>query len=164
MSTTPRPVNDGDLAWVHALNELHAIELSSLSVEQFGRLVDTASYARVIDEGAAFLLAFDQDAEYAGTNFLWFKTRLTRFIYVDRVAVSASDRGRGLARALYEDLFAYARTHGTPCIVCEVNSDLPNPASDAFHASLGFKAMGQAKLSGADKTVRYLKLEILQAD
>jgi hypothetical protein len=42
--------------------------------------------------------------------------------------------------------------------VCEVNSDPPNPPSDALHASLGFKEVGSAAIHGGAKTVRYLEL------
>jgi hypothetical protein len=40
--------------------------------------------------------------------------------------------------------------------VCEVNSNPPNPASDALHASLGFREVGQATIHQGSKTVRYL--------
>jgi predicted GNAT superfamily acetyltransferase len=40
-------------------------------------------------------------------------------------------------------------------ICCEVNLDPPNPASDAFHASLGFHEIGSAAMSNG-KVVRYL--------
>jgi hypothetical protein len=41
-------------------------------------------------------------------------------------------------------------------IGCEVNSDPPNPASDAFHERLGFAEVGRAALPGGTKLVRYL--------
>ena len=39
-------------------------------------------------------------------------------------------------------------------MVCEVNAEPPNPASDAFHAALGFTEVGQATLNRG-KVVRY---------
>jgi uncharacterized protein len=41
-------------------------------------------------------------------------------------------------------------------VVCEVNISPPNPASDAFHAALGFAEVGSASVYGESKTVRYL--------
>lgn len=41
-------------------------------------------------------------------------------------------------------------------VVCEVNRDLPHPASDAFHAAQGFTEVGQATIHQGSKTVRYL--------
>jgi uncharacterized protein len=53
-------------------------------------------------------------------------------------------------------VFAQAREDGYTHIACEVNSDPPNPASEAFHAQLGFTEIGTETLSGGKKTVRYL--------
>ncbi|TIP69850.1 MAG: GNAT family N-acetyltransferase, partial [Mesorhizobium sp.] len=71
-------------------------------------------------------------------NFLWFRERYPRFVYVDRVVVAGEARGRGHARRLYEDLFDHALRAGQTIVTCEVNAEPPNPASDAFHAALGF--------------------------
>ncbi|HEY3677565.1 MAG TPA: GNAT family N-acetyltransferase, partial [Bradyrhizobium sp.] len=97
-----------------------------------------------------------QDANYDSPNFLWFRERYTRFVYVDRIVVAASARGRGCARRLYQDLFEQSRRAGHERVVCEVNSDPPNPESDAFHAALGFVEVGSASIHGGTKTVRYL--------
>ena len=105
----------------------------------------------------ALLLTFDQDADYDSPNFLWFRARYPTFVYVDRVVVADSARGRGLAKALYDDLFAAATSAGHERIVCEVNSDPPNPASEAFHAALGFVPVGTAEIHGGQKTVTYLE-------
>ena len=108
------------------------------------------------DDQGGFLIAFDQDADYASPNFLWFKARSEDFVYVDRIAVSPVFRGQGTASALYRELFEAARTAGHNRIVCEVNMVPPNPASDAFHARLGFREVGRAELT-ASKIVRYLE-------
>ncbi|MGE0725578.1 MAG: GNAT family N-acetyltransferase, partial [Alphaproteobacteria bacterium] len=135
-----------------ALNNDHAAELSLLDAARLATLVDRTFHARAIDDGPAFLLAFDQDADYDSPNFLWFRARLTRFVYVDRVVVAPAARGRGLARALYGDLFEAARPAAHDRVVCEVNSHPPNPASDAFHAALGFAEIGTAAIHGGAKT------------
>lgn len=140
---------------VLALNNEHAEELSWLEPDRLSELVKRAFYARRIGMLEAFLLAFDQDADYDSPNFLWFKARYPGFVYVDRIAVSAAARGRGHARRLYEDLFASAAAKGHDFVVCEVNSDPPNPASDAFHAALGFAEVGHASIHGGKKSVRY---------
>ncbi len=139
-----------------ALNNAHAQELSWLEPEAFSRLVAGAFWAGQFGEAEAFLIALDQDADYASPNFLWLRARYDRFVYVDRVVVAAQARGRGLANRLYADLFVAAAGAGHDRIVCEVNSDPPNPASVSFHAALGFVEVGQATLPGGQKTVRYL--------
>ncbi|MGF1610445.1 MAG: GNAT family N-acetyltransferase [Kiloniellales bacterium] len=161
MTEFPRPIASGDIDWVLALNRLHETELSPLTRDALQTLIDRAFYARAIGsrpgDGAAFLLAFDQDAAYDSPNFLWFKERLGRFVYVDRIAVAASARGRGLARTLYHDLFQAALAAGQEAVVCEVNLEPPNPGSDAFHAALGFSVVGRAQLADRGKSVRYLQ-------
>lgn len=140
-----------------ALNNAHARELSWLEPARFTKLIAEAFVARRVGVADALLLAFDQDADYDSVNFLWFRDRFDRFVYVDRVVVADAARGRGLARRLYDDLFAAARDAGHARIVCEVNSDPPNPASDAFHAALGFVPVGTAQIHGGEKTVTYLE-------
>lgn len=143
-----------------ALNNAHAAELSWLEPARFGVLLGRAFHARCIGAADAFLLAFDQDADYDSPNYIWFRTRYPRFVYIDRVAVAAAARGRGYARRLYADLIEAAGALGHGLVVCEVNSDPPNPASDAFHAALGFAEAGRAAIHGGSKTVRYLTLPI----
>ena len=139
-----------------ALNNEHAQELSWLEPARLQHLVEQAFLARRIGNLDAFLLAFDQDARYDSPNFLWFKSRYPRFVYVDRIVVTAAARGRGHARRLYDELFRHALEAGHEHIVCEVNTQPPNPASDAFHAALGFVEVGAASISGGSRTVRYL--------
>ena len=139
-----------------ALNNAHAQELSWLEPERLQHLAREASYARRIGDLDAFLLAFDQDAQYDSPNFLWFRTRYKRFVYVDRIVVASSARGRGCARRLYQYLFEQAVRAGHERAVCEVNSSPPNPESDAFHAALGFVEVGSASIHDGAKTVRYL--------
>ena len=151
-----RPLDPGSAARVLALNNEHAQELSWLEADRLVKLTGQAFLARRIGNVDAFLLAFDQDAAYDSPNFLWFRARYPRFVYVDRIVVAPSARGRGLARRLYDDLFHHARRAGHQRVVCEVNREPPNPASDAFHAALGFSEVGLAAIHGGAKTVRYL--------
>lgn len=139
------------------LNNAHAVELSWLDAARLEKLLAGAFFTSCIGDIDAFLLAFDQDADYDSPNFLWFRARYSRFVYVDRIVVAPEARGRGHARRLYADLFDQAAHAGHDRIVCEVNSEPPNPASDAFHAALGFTEVGAAALPGGTKTVRYLQ-------
>lgn len=141
---------------VLALNNAHAKELSWLEPVRLQYLVGHAFLARRIGALDAFLLAFDQDDPYDSPNFLWFRDRFTRFVYVDRIVVATHARGRRLARELYRDLFEQAALAGHQRVVCEVNTRPPNPASDAFHASLGFAEVGHASIHSGAKDVRYL--------
>jgi predicted GNAT superfamily acetyltransferase len=139
-----------------ALNNAHAAQLSWLEPERLTQLVAQAFLARRIGNLDAFLLALDQDADYDSPNFQWFRARYPRFVYVDRIVVAESARGRGYARRLYEYLFEHAAQAGHGQVFCEVNSRPPNPESDAFHAALGFVEVGTASVYCGSRTVRYL--------
>lgn len=139
-----------------ALNNAHAVELSALSAERLAQMLAQAFYARGVGDVQAALIAFDQDSAYDGLNFAWFRARYDRFVYIDRLVVAPAARGRGLARALYADLFAAAAAGGHRLAACEVNIDPANPASLAFHAQAGFVPVGEARWPEQGKTVRYL--------
>ena len=137
-----------------ALNNDFAAELSVLDSGKARHLVRHAFMARAIGD-QALLIAFDQDAPYDNHNFRWFKERFDRFVYIDRVVVTAKHQGGGWARLLYESLFERARERGHGRVTCEINVDPPNPRSEAFHTGLGFETVGQAILPSVGKTVRY---------
>ncbi len=159
----PKPVTTAEVspgtalgAALLTLNNDHAQQLSWLDAPRLRQLVEQSFLARRIGTLEAFLLAFDQSARYDSPNFLWFCARFPRFVYVDRIVVASSARGRGHARRLYDDLFRHAAAAGHERVVCEVNREPPNPASDALHAALGFSEVGLAAIHGGSKTVRYL--------
>ena len=58
------------------------------------------------------------------------------------------------------DLFEHAVRAGHDRVVCEVNQNPPNPASDAFHAALGFVEVGTASVYDGSRTVRYLSRDL----
>jgi len=144
---------NGPLAPLRALNNEHAQELSYAAGPRFAHLVAQAFFARHIGT-SAFIIAFDETADYDSPNYLWFRVRFPRFVYVDRVVTAAAARGQGHAAALYNALFEAAREACHERITCEVNADPPNPASDAFHAKMGFAPIGSATLPNG-KTVSY---------
>lgn len=138
-----------------ALNNRSATQTSWLEPAPFARMVANAFAALHVPEAWALLITFDQSAAYDSPNFLWFRDRLERFVYVDRIVVDEKARGLGLARQLYVQLFDLAREAGHRVVACEVNSVPPNPGSDAFHAAMGFVEAGHATLTPG-KSVRYL--------
>jgi uncharacterized protein len=151
-------LRQADISAALSLNNAYAKETSLLDEASLSLLLEMAFYARGVDHGAgALLIAFDETAPYDNPNFRWFKQRYQRFIYVDRILVAAAQRGQGIARRLYEDLFAAALQAGQTRVVCEVNLDPPNPASDAFHATMGFVEIGQAAIHNGTKIVRYFE-------
>lgn len=143
------------------LNQAHVIETSSLDLAGMQALIDQAFYLATCEQGGAnaFLLTVDQDADYASPNFLWFRARYPRFVYIDRVIVAQSQRQRGWGRRFYAGLFAAVASAGHSVVACEVNAEPPNPASEAFHHTLGFAEVGNAIVAGGAKKVTYLVRE-----
>jgi len=154
-----RGVEDCDLPALLALNNAHATETGPLDRAKLADMNDIAFCARTNGARTALLIAFDQSAEYDSANFLWFRDRYPRFVYVDRIIVAPSARRTGIARALYDELFAAARAAGHTLTACEVNRVPPNPGSDALHVALGFAEVGRGS-PFPGKQVRYLMREL----
>src|SRR5690242_9198221 len=153
-------IGETEEAQVLALNNAHAVETSMLDQARLRRMLEEAFLATRIGDVDAFLIVFDERARYDSPNFAWFQARYPDFVYVDRIITGPNARGKGYARALYEDLFEKAAARGHKRVVCEVNLAPPNPGSDAFHAALGFVEVGRQVLPGSGKTVRYLSKNI----
>ena len=105
-----------------------------------------------------FVLTLQAGQPYESGNYLWFNEHYGHFLYVDRIVVAETARGRGVGRALYEDAMAQARATAAGRICCEVNLDPPNPGSFAFHGNLGFTALCARPNDG--KTVAMMVREL----
>ena len=149
-----------DIDILLALSNVQEREIGVFTRAAFSELVDLSFRTRMTSTCDAFLLALAEKAPEIAPNYRWFAARFDRFVYIDRVVVAENARRRGLARLLYEDLFEAAARAGYARICCEVNSDPPNPISDAFHTALGFAEIGRAWLLDRGKAVRYLMREI----
>lgn len=154
-----RRATAADFPAILALNTESVHFLSAMDLDRLRRLDATAAYHRVIcAEGRllAFLLAFREGSDYDSPNYRWFAGRYERFLYIDRIVVSETARGLGLASRLYDDLFAFARQASVPSVTlvaCEFDVDPPNPASERFHAGYGFTEVGQQVVAEGKKRV-----------
>jgi predicted GNAT superfamily acetyltransferase len=146
------------------LNNASARETSWLTLERFDQMIESARVALFVPPAVALLLAFEQSGEYDNGHFLWFGSQFDRFLYVDRIVVAEEHRRHGLGRLLYASVFRRAAELGHTRIVCEVNLDPPNPASDRFHAALRFSEVGRATINNGAKTVRYLAASLSITD
>ena len=134
-------------AYVHFTSPMDLVKLQDMDRE--------SAYHKVIevdDEIAAFLLVMHEHSNYHSVNFRWFSQRLPRFFYIDRIVIAEAFQGQGMGKTLYLDLFDVARQQQVQHITCEYNTKPSNPASQAFHASLGFEEIGSQAL-GPEKAV-----------
>lgn len=155
------PITDSHHEAVLTLNNQHAAETSELTITSLHELLEQSFVTLQAGAGAdGFLISIGGDASYDNPNFAWLRARCEDFVYVDRIVVSPQAQGRGLARSLYQTLFAEALAKGFSSVVCEVNIDPPNPSSDAFHARMGFLELGRQRLEDRGKTVRYLQKKL----
>jgi uncharacterized protein len=152
---SPRDLTLADYDWVLELSARHEMETGKLDRAKLAAMHAASYWCAAIGERGGYLITFDQDSAYDSPNFLWFQARYPRFVYVDRIVIEPGLRRTGLARRLYRQCFERTRTDGHALVGCEVNSDPPNPVSDAFHAGLGFREVGHATLANG-KSVRYL--------
>ncbi|MEM9059656.1 MAG: GNAT family N-acetyltransferase [Pseudomonadota bacterium] len=154
--TEIRPASLQDHAWILPLNKTHEHLLSPLDAAGLTDLIAASWVTLVRPPRSGFVACFEQDGDYDSPNFLWFRERFPKFVYVDRIAVDAEAGVRGTGSALYEAVFAMARAQGYPIVCCEVNTVPVNQGSLDFHAKKGFETVGEAHLPDRGKTVRYL--------
>ena len=139
-----RDVDLDDLPDVLALNERSVPSMNSLTMERMRWFADTAAYFRVAESSgsiAGFLICMAPEAPYRSPNFLWLQERYRDFLYIDRVAVSARFRRRGIAGTLYRDAAATDPSRFR-MLACEVNLRPRNPESLRFHEQYGFEPVG----------------------
>ncbi|MBX9751664.1 MAG: GNAT family N-acetyltransferase [Roseococcus sp.] len=155
-----RNITPADVPALLALNNAEAERVNALTKDALEGLLARAFAARMTADGQAFLIAFDHATPPQGPNHAWFTARESYFAYIDRVVVAPGARGKGVARALYEDLARMALAEQTNLLTCEVNLDPPNPESIAFHERLGFTACGEAVDRRNGKRVQYMRKPI----
>lgn len=147
-----------------ALNESALPHVNRISADDLGGFAEQSCYFRIVRDGemlAGFLLAFSQGALYYSPNFIWFRDRYPRFVYIDRIVVASSHRRLGVGRLLYADLEDVASAQA-PDLTCEVNLVPPNPGSFAFHERSGFVEVGRQHTDGGQKLVCLMSKDLSQ--
>jgi uncharacterized protein len=157
-----RDVQEHDLDAVLAVNNGAGEGILPMSKAQLRHFYDIADYFRVADVGgrlAGFLIALREDADHDSPNFLWFRERFPRFLYVDRIVIARNNRRHGLGRVFYSDVQSYAEVR-VPQLTCEVFLEPRDAATLLFHGSFGFHEVGQQRMPGNDRPVSLLSKEL----
>jgi L-amino acid N-acyltransferase YncA len=144
-----------------------SVEGSATSFEE--RAPDAAELARRIERTGAThpWLVAEEGGEVVGYAYACpFQERPAyRWSASVSVYVAADRAGRGLGRALYEELFARLRSQGFRMACAGIT--LPNPASVGLHESLGFAQSGLNReigwKHGAWRDVGWWQLELAPA-
>ena len=174
---TLRPATAADLPAVVALNRANQPEVGPLTEERAARFLAMAELFLVAvdtpvdtpgdtpgdavgEAVVGFVIVLAEGCDYDSPNYGWFSARFPSFAYVDRVAVAATYRGRGLGRALYDAAVDRTRAARRPVLCAEVNVEPRNDVSLAFHERYGFRALDEV----ADPRYETLRVVMLVLD
>lgn len=151
-----RAATPGDFESILRLNQEWEHATSPLTLESLAHLHEHATHHRVVEVDsrvAAFLLALGPNVPYDSPNYRWFDSGARDFLYIDRVVVSSQYQRAGLGDALYDDLTEFGRQSGISRLVCEIDIEPCNSASDAFHSRRGFAEVGTQWIQASKKLV-----------
>ena len=127
-----------DLPAIWRINQENVPAVGEETLDALGVIADASSVALVVEVGAVvagFCLVLPPGTDYDSPNYRYFCDRYEDFIYLDRVAISAAHRGRGLGAAMYREV---ERRMPGKWFTLEVNVVPPNEGSMRFHLREGF--------------------------
>lgn len=139
-----RTLRTTDLELIHKWNQSTVPKVNSLTFEEF-RLQSvncTYSYIQCSTDSmpVGFIFLYDEKTEYDSLNYLYFKSRYQKFLYVDRIIIAGEHQKKGYGQQLYDFIID---THNPDIFCCEVNITPQNRQSLSFHHKYGFKEIGQ---------------------
>jgi predicted GNAT superfamily acetyltransferase len=151
-------IDENDFDAVLALNTESVPHVSLIGRDElqwFANNADCVRVAKIDDRLAGFLIGLRPGTEYASPNYRWFCDNYDDFAYVDRVAVAAWARRKGIAESLYT-VFEQSQPDA-PVMTCEVNIRPANDGSMRFHERMGFRRVGSQESDEGKKEVAFLE-------
>lgn len=127
-----------DLDSVLRINAENVPAVGSADGPLMDSLLDMSCTALVAEEDgrcAGFCIVLPEGVGYGSPNYRYFAELLPVFRYVDRIAVDATARGRGIGASFYGEV---SSRHPSHVIALEVNVVPPNEGSMRFHLRHGF--------------------------
>lgn len=152
-----RDLTHTDVEAMWAINEEGLPGTGQVSQDELVSLLNLASLSLGAFEDErmlGFVICLPPRTSYGSLNYAWFNQRYDAFLYVDRIAVAANHRDRGVGSALYQRVVASANEHAVP-VAAEVNRLPPNPGSMRFHHRFNFVEVGTLD-HAANKSVTML--------
>ncbi|HNV85177.1 MAG TPA: GNAT family N-acetyltransferase [Arenimonas sp.] len=145
MSIIIRDVREHELDSVLAMNNAAGVGILPMDAAKVRFFWENADYFRVAEvDGliAGFLIAVSHDAAHDSSNFLWFRERYEKFLYIDRIVIASARRSVGVGRVFYGDVQSFAEVR-YPHLAAEVFIENDNHPALIFHGSFGFREVGQ---------------------
>ncbi len=145
MSIVIRDVREHELDSVLAMNNAAGTGILPMDAAKVRFFWENADYFRVAEvDGliAGFLIALSHDAPHDSSNFMWFRERYEKFLYIDRIVIASARRSVGVGRVFYGDVQSFAEVR-YPHLAAEVFIESGNHPALIFHGSFGFREVGQ---------------------
>tara|TARA_B100001175_G_C19464908_1_gene618565 strand:- start:39 stop:554 length:516 start_codon:yes stop_codon:yes gene_type:complete len=146
------------LEQIYFLNQENTPGVGSLSsTKELQNLLRQSSknyYVFFKNKIIGFMICFREKSAYNSKNYEFFKKKESKFLYVDRIAISDKYRRSGIGKNLYLKIKSLAANNDLP-VCCEVNTDPLNEISIRFHKDLGFTEVGECKFK--NHSVVYLR-------
>lgn len=154
-----RVTTDSDVERLTQLNNDAYPAVPRVTQSDMTELLDQANWSRVLDRDGdilAVVICFSPGQDYDSENYRYFESHFQDHFYIDRIVVDQAHRGEGLGAKAYAAVFDQARSQGLSHVTCEVNLEPPNPASIAFHRSMGFVDVDTQATKGGSVIVQLM--------
>jgi predicted GNAT superfamily acetyltransferase len=150
-----RSIEPRDLDRVLEINVANVPEVGPLDQQRLRYLVGESALAiavQLADHLVGFCLVLAPGSDYDSVNYRWFMEHYPDAMYLDRVAIDAAHRGRGLGSLLYAEVDRLMRSNALDAasLTLEVNVEPPNEPSLRFHERLGFGEVGRQMSHGIE--------------
>ena len=139
-----RSLSQNDVPSIWAINEQGLPGTGQVSEQEVSDLLKLSTLsigAFREEELLGFVICLSPGTDYKSLNYAWFDNKYTDFIYVDRIAVSLTQRNGGIGSKLYGEVITFSQENAAP-IAAEVNLNPPNPGSMRFHHRFEFEEVG----------------------
>lgn len=157
-----RSMQPSDYRWALALNNAESPHVNTYNEYNFPRFVELAAWVSVAVQDhkpVGFAILFLPGSTYSSENYRWVAKRYTRFIYLDRILVEPSHRGKGIGKVLYDAAIDFGRRRA-PIVTCAVNEEPPNPEATGFCQKIGFRTLSRNKPEGSKKSTAIMGLDL----
>jgi uncharacterized protein len=162
--TAIRPCTEDDVDALVAINNSGYPAVPMATAEEMLGLLSMCSLALIAQDAdgvpLGFVMAMDPGLDYASENYVFFESRFSNHLYIDRIVLTDESRGLGLGSTLYQHIFDRARADGRERVTCEVNLEPPNPGSLRFHRRWGFEDVDTQPTKGGQVVVQLLQAPV----
>ena len=156
MTSLIRKATAQDLQRITEINNTEQEWVGFADIPFFQKYLNTIPFFLAIesqDKFAGFLMGMNEKTDYDSKNFIWFRDRIEKFYYVDRVVIAPEMKRRRLASQLYNFLISQT---GNITITAEVKIyPTRNTESIPLHEKFGFKEIGRFSSDGKKLCIMY---------